>query len=145
MVATDEEKDLALLQITRDVFGREVDGISFPALPLDPDVPVPALGDRLVVAGYPAEGSDRSRTPVIMTRGAVAGLERRGDALRWIKTDAWIGPGHSGGGVVDASFRLVGVAAATLGPKAVLGLVVPVSALPDGWRERIAGQRPDTD
>ena len=49
---------------------------------------------------------------MILTRGSIAGLEAVGGAPRWIKTDAWIGLGHSGGSLLDSGMRLVGVPAA---------------------------------
>jgi hypothetical protein len=39
--------------------------------------------------------------------------------------------------MVDDAWRLVGVPAATLGQGEVLGLAVPVTLLPDGWKTLI--------
>ncbi len=138
VVSEDAALDLALLELTEDVFGR--------ALPENPDLPwVPLgdsdalrLGDPVTVFGYPQEGSEATRTPVILSRGVVSGFESAGGRRTWIKTDAWIGPGHSGGTLVDGQHRLVGVPAATLGARESMGLCVPVSRLPAAWRERLA-------
>ena len=133
VIREDKRRDLALLELQRDVFGRPLPAdLALPTVALG-DASKLQLGDAVSVFGYPSEGSERSRTPVIVTRGTVAGLEGTRDALHWIKTDAWIGLGHSGGTLVDRSFRLVGVPAATLGNREVLGLAVPVSRVPASW------------
>lgn len=138
LVDSDEELDLALLKIERDVFGRSLDATQpLPFIELgDPDAL--ELGAPVTVYGYPADGSERNRTPLTLSRGVVAGLEAdAAGTLRWIKTDAWVGPGHSGGMLTDAEGRLLGVPAATLGDLEVLGLAVPLSMLPAPWRARL--------
>ena len=138
LLDSDEDLDLALLKIERDVFGR----------PLDPKRPLPfielgdpdalELGAPVTIYGYPADGSERNRTPLTLSRGVVSGLEAdAAGRLRWIKTDAWVGPGHSGGLLTDSEGRLLGVPAATLGDLEVLGLAVPLSMLPAAWRARL--------
>ena len=137
VVAADEKADLALLEITSDVFGRTLPPeLMLPFMHAGDDEGL-RLGGRVAVCGYPVDGSARARTPVILTHGSVAGLEREGDALRWIKTDAWVGLGHSGGALLDEHRRLVGVAAATLGKHDSLGLAVPLSRVPSAWLRRI--------
>ena len=95
------------------------------------------MGDELWVAGYPQMGSECVRTAVILSHGIVSGLERRPTGSAWIKTDAWVAAGHSGGPVVDRQGKLVAVAAATLGRTESLGLCVPVDRIPKAWREQI--------
>jgi S1-C subfamily serine protease len=137
LVAEDAEADLALLQITKDVYGRP--------LPADPrfaflatdDAPPVSLADALYVLGYPGAGSERSRTPIIVVRGVVAGVESALSGPGWLKTDAHISPGHSGGPVLDERGRFLGIANATLGKYDQLGLVRPAEAIPAAWRERI--------
>lgn len=132
VVETDAELDLALLRIESDVYGRAVaDDLGLPVLALA-DAP-PRLGDPVLVAGYPGDGSEQDRPPVIVSRGVVAGLESVGDRLVWIKTDSWIATGHSGGAVVDRGGRCLGIAAATLGVHDAMGLVRPIGLVPPGW------------
>jgi len=144
LVEADESLDLALLQIETDVFGR--------SLPADPGLPFltlrseprPALGESVTGMGFPEAGSEHARTGIIVTRGGVSGLESGPGPeflLDWIKTDAWIGPGHSGGALLDGNFHVLGVVAATLGENRGLGLVRPVSRLPAGWIARIEAPR----
>lgn len=138
----DARKDLALLEITTDIFDRALPKeLTLPWIPLG-DSTALELGDPVMVFGYPSQGSERSRTPVILTRGSIAGLEAVGGAPRWLKTDAWIGLGHSGGSLVDAGMRLVGIPAATLGRRQVLGLAVPTSLIPAQWKLRILKDQP---
>jgi S1-C subfamily serine protease len=137
VVAVDERADLALLEITSDIFGRALpEHLVLPFMATGDDEGL-RLGGKVAVCGYPVDGSARARTPVILTHGSVAGLEREGQRLRWIKTDAWVGLGHSGGALLDEHRRLVGIAAATLGKHDSLGLVVPLSRVPAAWRRRI--------
>ena len=110
--------------------------MQLPWLPIG-DSTVLRLGQPLWVAGFPQVGSECTRTAVILSRGIVAGLERRKGGPAWIKTDAWVAPGHSGGPIVDAQGRLVGIAAATLGNTESLGLGIPVGRMPAAWLEVI--------
>ncbi len=133
----DPERDLVLLGPIRDVFNRPLpDDLTLPYLPLGDSAKL-RLGEEVWVGGYPQMGSECTRTAVILSRGIVAGLERRRGGPAWIKTDAWVAPGHSGGPLVDREGRLVGIAAATLGSTESLGLAIPIGRIPASWRERI--------
>ena len=136
--------DLALLKIRRDVFGRDLPRtLRLPYVRLSKDVAL-TPGTEVDVLGYPGQGSTRTRTPLILTRGIVSGLEADADGvLRWIKTDAWVAPGNSGG-VLTRRGRdeLVAVPAATLGDNGVLTLAVPVSRIPAAWRELLPAGAP---
>ncbi|MHC5010540.1 MAG: S1 family peptidase, partial [Planctomycetota bacterium] len=132
-----EGQDLVLLEMTEDVFGRPLpDDLELPWVPIG-DSTALRLGQTLWVAGFPEDGSSNYRTPVIVGRGIVAGLEREAEEATWLKTDAWIAPGHSGGPVMDDQGGLVGLSAATLGGTESLGLAVPISRLPEPWRTHI--------
>jgi S1-C subfamily serine protease len=146
ILETDHERDLVLLAPLRDVFNRPLPpDLVLPWLPLG-DSSALRLGEPLWVGGYPQMGSECSRTAVILSRGIVAGLERRPNGPAWIKTDAWVAPGHSGGPLVDREGRLVGIAAATLGSTESLGLAIPIGRIPANWRERIqARDKPPAD
>lgn len=138
VVEEDVTLDLALLELTEDVFGRALAAdLVLPYVALG-DSDALRLGDPVAVLGYPQEGSEHVRTPVILSRGSVAGFESAGGLRTWIKTDAWIGQGHSGGTLVDKNHRLVAIPAATLGKKEAMGLCVPIARLPASWRARLA-------
>ena len=129
--------DLALLQITGDVYGRPLPaGVRLPWAPVG-DSDALHLGDPLMSLGYPETGSERSRTGIIVSRGIVSGFEATSAGTEWIKTDAWISHGNSGGAVIDPGHHLVGIAAAILGDQHPIGLVRPVSSLPAAWKALI--------
>jgi S1-C subfamily serine protease len=137
VVFDDEALDLALLEITEDVFGRAPPkDLVLPWLELGSSDGL-RLGDPVTVFGYPQDGSEFSRTPVILSRGSVAGFESTGGCRSCIKTDAWIAQGHSGGTLVDKDRRLVAVPVATLGGREAMGLAVPIGRLPAPWKARL--------
>ena len=138
VIHDDATLDMALLELTEDIFGRALPPVlALPWVALG-DSDALRLGDPVTVFGYPQEGSEFTRTPVILSRGSVSGFESAGGLRSWIKTDAWIGPGHSGGTLVDKDYQLVAVPAATLGGFEAMGLAVPVARLPAAWRQRLA-------
>jgi hypothetical protein len=124
VLATDPELDLAVVRIAADVRGAALRGKMFPFVPLG-DSDHLQLGDPLAIFGYPGIGGDT----VTYTSGNVSGFtgERGVRAHRaWIKTDATIAGGNSGGTAVDEAGCLVGIptqAAAGTG-------VTPVDARP---------------
>jgi S1-C subfamily serine protease len=107
LAAWDEDLDLAVVRITENRNGVEIDVE-------DLDLPVVSIGDAdgleigetLTVLGYPAVGEGSLE----LTKGAVSGfLTAEGKKDAWIKTDARIAAGNSGGGAFDDSGKLVGI------------------------------------
>ena len=129
VVRSTRGRDLALLSL----------GSSAAPLPtLDIATVASKAGDTVTVLGYPSVGGDT----MTLTTGRYSGTTRI-DGREWIKTDAQIAPGNSGGPAFDAQGRLVGVATAvnaiTFSGAAdiagTLGLMVPaadVARLLDG-------------
>jgi S1-C subfamily serine protease len=136
VVESDEALDLALLRITEDVYGRRAPVAALPHLPPAGD-PTARLGDAVLSIGFPGCGSERCRTPVIVSQGVLSGLERTRDLVSLVKTDAMVADGHSGGALVSRDGAFVGVLTASLGDRRPLGLAVPVGRLPEGWRRAI--------
>ncbi len=97
IIGRDPLTDLALLKIDDDL----------PVLPLGPE---PALGSKVCIVGNQF-GLDLS-----VTCGVVSGLRRSGVGFNevedFIQTDAVANPGSSGGALVDAENRLVGLVSA---------------------------------
>lgn len=103
--------DLALVKCDLDLDGRPWSprqSAAWPAITernADPLAP----GQRLWVLGYPDSGGGG----LTITQGAVQGLTgEEGAADRYVKTDAVISSGNSGGPVVDDAGRLIGIASA---------------------------------
>ncbi len=126
LAAADGSLDLAVIEITADLDGN----------PLDPttlDLPFVAigdsnsirLGDEIRILGYPGAGGET----ITFTRGNVAGFEsqnRVGDRA-WIKTDATISPGNSGGLGVNAAGQIIGVP--SFGQEAIGGAINRLRAI----------------
>lgn len=116
--------DLAVLRIIADAQGRRVNNLNLPCVPLGNSDELD-LGHKLAILGYPGIGGET----VTFTSGNVSGFTSESgvrDHRAWIKTDATISGGNSGGTAVNESGQLVGVptqAAAGTG-------VTPVDARP---------------
>jgi serine protease Do len=103
--AVDYSLDLAVIRIVTDLDGN----------PVTPDLPFISLGDSdslgigadLRILGYPGIGGDT----ITFTNGSVSGFtqERGIDGRAWIKTDATIAGGNSGGMAANELGELIGV------------------------------------
>jgi serine protease Do len=124
IVAQAPEVDLAVLRIVSRVDGKRLSKLSLPHVAIG-DSDALELGDTLAIFGYPGIGGET----VTFTSGSVAGFtKQQGISARraWIKTDATIAGGNSGGTAVNSKGELVGVptqAAAGTG-------ITPVDARP---------------
>jgi len=100
--------DLAVIRISRTIDGMPVDRstLNLPALALGDSDEI-ELGDPLFVFGYPGIGGDT----ITFTSGSISGFnsERGVTGRAWIKTDAAITGGNSGGTGVNDQGQLVGV------------------------------------
>jgi len=111
VVAYDQQLDLALLQITRDLNGRDLDPDDLDLTPVEiGDSDEIHLGDELYIFGYPTIGEGY----ITFTSGRVSGFESAelssGEVVRtWIRTDTTIAGGNSGGTGVNGQGELIGV------------------------------------
>ena len=105
IVAVDYALDLAVIEIASDLDGNDITE-EFPFIALG-DSETVEIGDNIRILGYPGIGGDT----ITFTNGVVSGFtsERSVDGRAWIKTDATIAGGNSGGLAVDANGKLVGV------------------------------------
>lgn len=101
VVSGDPELDLAVLWINEDLEGNpvSVEGLRAAQMGSRDDVEV---GESLFIVGYPGIGGDT----VTVTTGLVSGFV---EDQSWIKTDAAIAGGNSGGAAFDSHGRLIGV------------------------------------
>jgi S1-C subfamily serine protease len=105
VVSGDSDLDLALLRIRATISGGALPrdlGLTTAAIG---DSDTLALGDTLIVIGFPGLANT-----VTVTGGRVSGFEPEGKHDRaWIKTDASLAPGNSGGLAINENGEMVGV------------------------------------
>ncbi|MBI5964457.1 MAG: trypsin-like peptidase domain-containing protein [Chloroflexi bacterium] len=106
--AVDGFLDLAVIQITSTVDGSSVDpnSLNFPFVELGDSNQI-HVGDHVSIFGFPGIGGDT----ITFTQGSVSGFTSEnpiGDRA-WIKTDATIAGGNSGGLAADDQARIIGV------------------------------------
>ncbi len=108
VLAVDGFLDLAVIQITADAKGSSInaDKLNLPYVPMGNSDEV-HVGDAIHIFGFPAIGGNT----ITFTQGTVAGFspeDQLGDRA-WIKTDATISGGNSGGLAADMNGRIIGV------------------------------------
>ncbi len=106
ILAVDYDLDLAVVRVTTHIDGGEVTERDFAWVPLGDSNEI-EIGDPLTILGYPGIGGET----ITLTRGVVSGFtsERTVEGRAWIKTDATIAGGNSGGLGVDSDGELIGV------------------------------------
>ncbi len=105
ILAVDYALDLAVIGLSETVDGGAVTD-EFPFIPLGDSDEV-EIGEEVRILGYPGIGGET----ITLTSGAVSGFtsERSVGNRAWIKTDATIAGGNSGGLAVNAAGEIVGV------------------------------------
>jgi len=105
IASADYDLDLAVIRIVSDLDGNPVQA-DLSSIPLGDSDQV-EIGDHLRVLGYPGIGGET----ITFTEGAVSGFtsERDVEGRAWIKTDATIAGGNSGGMAVNSAGQLIGV------------------------------------
>lgn len=105
LLVIDEFLDLAVVRIARDLDGSVVEDVFTPTRIGDSDSV--QIGDSLRILGYPAIGG----ATITFTVGTVSGFtSQAGEGERsWIKTDATIAGGNSGGTAVNDAGELIGI------------------------------------
>jgi S1-C subfamily serine protease len=94
--------DLALLRVESDAAGNSLSTpVAFPALEIGDSMNIRLLDDIFII-GFPEKGG----TSVTVNRGTVEGRDVLG---RWIKTDARLIHGNSGGAAVNVDGKLIGI------------------------------------
>lgn len=106
VVAVDGRLDLAVIRITSTLDGSRLGKLDLPYVPLGDSDGI-RLGDGVNIFGFPGIGGDT----ITFTRGSVSGFSSEdviGDRA-WIKTDATIAGGNSGGLATNDLGELIGV------------------------------------
>lgn len=126
-VALDEKHDTALLQIVGDAEGNSIEQISFPFVEIGDPFSLP-LNSRLLILGYPSKGGKT----ITVSDGKFLGYymnDQYGGLDGFIKSDAAMSPGNSGGSALHQS-RLIGVPTAVTLPTLAgsdMGYIHPVT------------------
>lgn len=129
MVRGDPKLDLALLKIVGYMDSKQDLPSQLPLTTIQlGDSDSTDIGDELSVIGFPGLGGDT----VTFTQGKVSGfLDEDGDRVfDWIKTDAEVNHGNSGGLAIDSSGRMIGVPTAGMSDMEAAGkisLVRPIN------------------
>lgn len=123
--AADEQTDLAVLDTDRD---------DLPAATFADDLP--RRGEQVVAIGNPLGFENTVTLGIVSGLGrAFPGAAQRAPALiDLIQTDAAISPGNSGGGLIDAHGRVVGINVAYVPPDVgaeSLGFAIPAPTVRD--------------
>lgn len=105
VAAVDYALDLAVIRIVSDLDGRPT-AVDLPTVGLGDSDEV-EIGDHIHILGYPGIGGET----ITFTDGVVSGFtsERSLTGHAWIKTDAAIAGGNSGGMAVNDQGELIGV------------------------------------
>jgi S1-C subfamily serine protease len=138
----DPDLDLAVVKCEADLQGKPMRVSGWPTIPIGKSSDLVPGSSELSIMGYPGVGG-----PTIhVTRGTVSGfLGKEGGSGRfWIKTDASIAHGNSGGTAVDDDGFLVGIPTAVAAPsgESRVGLVRPVELARPIIDQALAGWDP---
>lgn len=138
VIQESEKNDLAIVKIESGYYGQPIpEGYRFPfvecRVPKNSD-----LGTDLRICGYPASGSVENNPTFTISSGLLSGF--LGD--RYVKTDADIASGNSGGAAFDPQWRLIGVPTMTIedpnGSGPTMGILMSLKLIPDSWGLEIA-------
>jgi S1-C subfamily serine protease len=97
VINSDYGSDLGILRISN--LGSNVEGL----VPLE-EAPLPIIGDEILVYGFPGIAGDS----LTVSKGIISGFINQGGSS-WIKTDASISGGSSGGPAVTRNRQLIGI------------------------------------
>jgi S1-C subfamily serine protease len=115
-----KEYDLALLRVESDAAGNPLPrSFTFPAIEIGDSRRIKLLEDLFII-GFPEKGG----STVTVNRGVVEGKDILGN---WIKTDARVIHGNSGGAAVNSEGKLIGI------PTKVVADEQPVDKDGDGF------------
>ena len=128
VIAADGYLDAAVIKIDRDLNGQSLSagGLSLPTVPIG-DSGALHVGDPLTIVGFPGIGGDT----ISLSSGRASGFlsdDRIGERA-WIKTDAIVSGGNSGGLAANEAGELIGVPTRAPADTGGYSLVRPVATL----------------
>lgn len=127
------ENDLALVRIKSGYYGQPLpEGYKFPWVQCRLTGPKD-LGSPVRICGYPMSGSVENNPTYSISSGVLSGFLDD----RYLKTDADIASGNSGGAGYDADWKLIGVPTMTIedpfGAGPTMGIMMDLKLIPDSW------------
>ncbi len=149
ILAYDEQYDIALLRVDQaytddftemmsfDDWKREEGITEFPFVKVDVNATEDgtALGDEVTILGYPAVGG----SSITLTRGVVSGFQSMNlggeNVTMYIKTDAKVNPGNSGGAAFDSNNNYIGIPTLVAGGGGNIGYLVALPIITTFLRE----------
>ncbi|MEM9156758.1 MAG: trypsin-like peptidase domain-containing protein [Cyanobacteria bacterium P01_F01_bin.33] len=147
----DVETDLALLQVSGDLFGRPLpQGLSFDFLRLGNPNRV-QLGERVTVLGFPGTTAIQAggSSYLTLTRGVISAILSRNGRRRDFLSDVTVNAGNSGGATLNAAGELIAIPASTVSetgrtPTDIdrASVLRAVSAIPEDWLAIVANVSP---
>ncbi len=128
VVFNNSELDVAVLQVINTYGSASLDDLT-PVKIGDPSKL--KLGDELYIYGYPGIGGNT----ITLSRGVISGFL---DNSGWIKTDANMAPGNSGGGTFNSKGELVGIPTALTADKQMASQISMIRSI-NNIKEHISG------
>lgn len=125
LIASDKDLDIALLKINNiaGLGGKN----SFSYLDLNSN-DATEINNEITALGYPAIGGDT----ITITKGVISGKENKYNK-DWLKTDAVISYGSSGGAAIDVSGKVIGITSSSHSDRrGSLGYIINITSL-NGW------------
>jgi S1-C subfamily serine protease len=123
IVFQENNLDLAVLQIVSPIEGASMDDLTPIRIGQSSSL---KIDDEISIYGYPGVGGDT----ITSTRGVISGFWE--DNPYWIKTDANISSGNSGGGAFNLKGEFIGVpTAGAIDPRlrSQIGMIMPVDTI----------------
>ncbi|CAN5549455.1 trypsin-like peptidase domain-containing protein [soil metagenome] len=114
VVVVNPQEDVAFLRTDHN--------FDIPQLDLHDDATL-RQGDKVFVAGYPFG------MPFTVTEGVVSAPNQLMDGRRFIQTDAAVNPGNSGGPMINAAGKVIGITTSKFNNADNMGFAVPVATL----------------
>jgi len=137
LIASDKDLDVALLKIENIAGYSNKNTFSFLNLNTSDST---AVNNEVTALGYPSIGGDT----ITITKGVISGKENKHNK-NWLKTDAIISYGSSGGAAIDSNAGVIGITSGahsdTLGS---LGYIINVTSL-NSWVNSNIGKTPQSN
>lgn len=138
LIAGNKDLDVALLQL-ESIENLSTINQDFPYLNLNEN-DTTSINDEVIALGYPSIGGDT----ITITKGIISGKETKYNN-NWIKTDAIISFGNSGGAAIDENGNVIGITS-EVGSDTVgsLGYIINITSL-NSWINENENISPQTN